>query len=174
MKTKRTTTKKSQARKPARRKRAAPAAKRRARRTVKGRTPRSAARKRPATKARRRKRAAPKRRPVARKRRTAAPRKKTPGAAAAGASAERPRARLVTGWQRGLGGEAGGQSGDLEAIPRREDVDSESVEELLEEGQSWEAGIVSGVEHADDETGEVRTREVPEDDVPEEYRDDKG
>jgi hypothetical protein len=168
MKRKRTTTKKSKARKPAGRKRSAPAAKRRAART--------ATKKRPAAKARSRKRAAPKRRPAAvPKRRTAAPKKAAPPprAGAAGASVERPRARLVTGWQRGLGGEAGGQSGDLEAIPRREDVDSESVEELLEEGQSWEAGIVSGVETADNETGEVRTREVPEDDVPEEYRDDE-
>jgi hypothetical protein len=69
-----------------------------------------------------------------------------------------------------LGPEAGGQSGDTEQISRVEIADSESVEELLEEGQAFEAGVVSGVENAPDaDEGEVRTREVPEDDVPEEY-----
>jgi hypothetical protein len=51
-------------------------------------------------------------------------------------------------------------------------VDSESVEELVEEGQAFEAGVVSGVEEAEDSTGKVRTREVPVDDVPEEYLDE--
>ncbi|MFZ0821272.1 MAG: hypothetical protein WAM91_14485 [Candidatus Acidiferrales bacterium] len=51
-------------------------------------------------------------------------------------------------------------------------MDSESVEELLEEGQSYEAEIVSGVEDAlDPDQDEVRTKEVPEDDVPGEYAD---
>jgi hypothetical protein len=73
--------------------------------------------------------------------------------------------------RRGLGPNAGGQSGDIQALPRAEDVDSESVEELSEEGQAFEAEVVSGVENAPDaDQGEVRTREVPEDDVPEEYR----
>ena len=73
--------------------------------------------------------------------------------------------------RRGLGPTAGGQSGDIQALPRAEDVDSESVEELSEEGQAFEAEVVSGVENAPDaDQGEVRTREVPEDDVPEEYR----
>jgi len=50
-------------------------------------------------------------------------------------------------------------------------VDSESVEELLAEGQSFEAEVVNGVEKAPDpDQGEVRTRQLPEDDVPEEYR----
>jgi hypothetical protein len=49
-------------------------------------------------------------------------------------------------------------------------VDSESVEELLEEGQTYEAEAISGVEDAlEPDQGEVQTREVPEDDVPEEY-----
>jgi len=47
---------------------------------------------------------------------------------------------------------------------------SESVDELLEEGNAFEADIVKGVEDAGDE-GEVHTHEVPEDDVPEEYLD---
>jgi hypothetical protein len=73
---------------------------------------------------------------------------------------------------RGLGGEAAGQSGDTEGISRAELADSESVEELLEEGQAFEAGIVSGVENAPDaDKGGVRTRQVPEDDVPQEYLD---
>jgi hypothetical protein len=73
--------------------------------------------------------------------------------------------------RRGLGPNAGGQSGDIQALPRAEDADSESVEELAEEGQAFEAEVVSGVENAPDaDRGEVRTHEVPEDDVPEEYR----
>jgi hypothetical protein len=74
---------------------------------------------------------------------------------------------------RGLGPEAGGQSGDTEGLSRAELADSESVEELLEEGQAFEAGIVSGVENARDaDKGGVRTRQVPEDDVPQEYLDE--
>lgn len=67
---------------------------------------------------------------------------------------------------------SGAQSGDLQGISRRERADSESVDELLEEGNAFEAGVVSGVEEADDsDTREVHTHEVPEDDVPEEYLD---
>jgi hypothetical protein len=65
-----------------------------------------------------------------------------------------------------------GQSGDVQGLSSVEDVDSESVEELLEEGQAFEAEAVSGVENAPDaDQGEVKTKEVPEDDVPPEYRD---
>ena len=71
---------------------------------------------------------------------------------------------------RGMGAAAGGQSGDTEGISRDENDDSESVEELLEEGQSYEAEAVSGVENARDaDQGEVRTHEIPQDDVPDEY-----
>jgi hypothetical protein len=64
-------------------------------------------------------------------------------------------------------------SGDLQGLSNVEDADSESVDELLEEGNAFEAGVVSGVEDADDHDGqEVRTREVPEDDVPGEYLDE--
>ena len=53
-----------------------------------------------------------------------------------------------------------------------ESADSESVSELLEEGNAFEADVVAGVEHVeDDEEQEVHTHEVPEDDVPEEYLD---
>jgi hypothetical protein len=66
-------------------------------------------------------------------------------------------------------GTGGGDFGGVSAV---EDADSESPEELLEEGQTFEAGIVSGVENAlDPDQGEVRTHEVLEDDVPEEYDD---
>jgi hypothetical protein len=79
---------------------------------------------------------------------------------------------LVSYEPRGLGARSGGQSGDTQGIAAKPDVDSESVEELLEEGQSYEAEVVEGVENAPDpDQGEVRTREVEEDDVPEEYRD---
>ena len=50
-----------------------------------------------------------------------------------------------------------------------EETDSESVEELVEEGQDFEAGVVAGIEEADASQGEVRTKQVPEDDVPREY-----
>jgi hypothetical protein len=53
-----------------------------------------------------------------------------------------------------------------------EGANSESADELLEEGQTFEAGIVSGVENArDPDQGEVRRHEVAQDDVPEEYDD---
>lgn len=68
---------------------------------------------------------------------------------------------------------AGTGAGDLQGISIVEDVDSESADELLEEGQAFEAGIVSGVEKAGDaEESEVITHEVLEDDVPKEYDDD--
>jgi len=64
-------------------------------------------------------------------------------------------------------------SGDLQGLSNVEGADSESVDELLEEGNTFEAGAVAGVEEADDsDEKEVRTREVPEDDVPGEYLDE--
>lgn len=66
-----------------------------------------------------------------------------------------------------------GQSGDNEQLSDIADADSESVEELVEEGNAFEAGIIQGVEDArTPDQSEVRTREVPEDDVPEEYLND--
>jgi hypothetical protein len=68
--------------------------------------------------------------------------------------------------------DAAGQSGDIQQLRDRAYADSESAEELVEEGNAFEAGIVSGVEDAPDaDVSEVHTREVPEDDVPEEYLD---
>ncbi len=61
-----------------------------------------------------------------------------------------------------------GQSGDLQGL------DSEEVTELLEEGQSFDAGIISGIEDAPPaDEGDIRTREVLEDDVPLEYLDEE-
>src|SRR6516225_1836471 len=67
---------------------------------------------------------------------------------------------------------AGAGGGDFGGVSVVEGADSESAEELLKEGQAFEAGIVSGVENAPDaDQGEVRTHEVQQDDVPEEYDD---
>jgi hypothetical protein len=69
--------------------------------------------------------------------------------------------------------ERAGQAGDLQGLSDVEDADAESVEELLEEGQSFEAEAVAGVEDAPDaDRGPVRTHEVKEDDVPDEYLED--
>lgn len=70
------------------------------------------------------------------------------------------------------GPDSAGQSGDLQGIREGGFADSESVGELIEEGNAFEAGVVAGVERAgDDGEREVETHEVPEDDVPEEYLD---
>lgn len=62
------------------------------------------------------------------------------------------------------------ESGDTQGLPDAAEADSESVEELLEEGQSYEAEAVGGVEDAPEpDVAEVHTRQVPEDDVPPEY-----
>ena len=66
---------------------------------------------------------------------------------------------------------SGRQSGDLQGLSGLQGPDSESVAELLEEGNPFEAAVVSGVEAADSDEREVRTHEVPEDDVPDEYLD---
>jgi len=95
------------------------------------------------------------------------------------ASAEKKRVRgksetadSVVFERRGLGAGWAGQSGDLQGLSGTENADSESVGELLEEGNAFEAEVVKGVEDAGDaDEGEVVTHEVPEDDVPGEYRD---
>lgn len=60
---------------------------------------------------------------------------------------------------------------DDEGLSQTPTADSESVDELLDEGNAFEAGIVSGVEQAEDSDAEVHTHEVREDDVPAEYLD---
>ncbi len=65
-----------------------------------------------------------------------------------------------------------GQSGDLQGLSNVEGADSESVDELIEEGNAFEADVVAGVESAGDaEEKEVHTHEVSEDDIPGEYLD---
>lgn len=73
----------------------------------------------------------------------------------------------------GLGPGSAGQSGDTQGLSDVEDNDSESIAELLEEGQYFEASVLSGIENAPPaDLAEVKTRQVPEDDVPEEYLED--
>jgi hypothetical protein len=122
------------------------------------------------------KRAAPKKK--------AAP-KKVPARKAAPAPTKRAASRKRTRGKReeiapvgfepaGLGARSGGQSGDLQGLSNRGRADSESVDELLEEGNAFEAEAVKGVEDADNaDEDEVHTHEVPEDDVPEEYEDNE-
>ena len=72
-----------------------------------------------------------------------------------------------------LGPDSAGQSGDLQGISDVADADSESVKELVEEGNAFEAAAVEGVENAKDpDVSEVTTRQAPEDDVPQEYLND--
>jgi hypothetical protein len=74
----------------------------------------------------------------------------------------------------GQGVRAGEQSGDLQGLSNVAGADSESVDELLEEGNAFEAEVVKGVEDAGDAgEGEVRTHEVPVNDVPGEYLNEK-
>jgi hypothetical protein len=73
---------------------------------------------------------------------------------------------------KGPAARSGGQSGDLQGLSSVEAADSESVVELLEEGNAFEAAVVAGVESAGNtDPREVRTHEVLEDDVPDEYLD---
>jgi hypothetical protein len=75
------------------------------------------------------------------------------------------RSRRLTGTETGQG-----RQSDFQGLSRKEYADSESVDELVEEGNIFEAGAIAGVEEADDsDEREVHTHEVSEDDVPEEY-----
>jgi hypothetical protein len=67
----------------------------------------------------------------------------------------------------GPGSGTAGQSGDIQGLTDVETADSESVRELVEDGQDYEAGIIDGIENAPDaDQGEIKTREVPEDEIP--------
>ena len=74
------------------------------------------------------------------------------------------------GWKRGLT-----PPDKVERLQQISDIpiaDSESVEELAEEGNAFEANAIYGVESArDPDVEEVITHEIPEDDVPGEYLD---
>ena len=115
-----------------------------------------------------RKKAEPKKKARTKK---AAPRKK-PARNNRAARGKKQKLATVTFEPRGLGANSGGQSGDLQGLSNSAGADSESVDELLEEGNAFEAEVVEGVENAPDaDQGEVRTHEVLENDVPDEYLD---
>ena len=79
---------------------------------------------------------------------------------------------VVSPKEKGMGPGSGGQSGDTQGLSDVPEADSESVEELIEEGQFFEAEVISGIENAPDaDVAEVHTRQVLEDDVPPEYQD---
>ena len=70
-----------------------------------------------------------------------------------------------------MGPDSAGQSGDTQGLSDVAEAGSESVVELVEEGQSFEAEAIEGVEDAEDGgVAEVHTKQVPEDDVPSEYQ----
>jgi hypothetical protein len=72
--------------------------------------------------------------------------------------------------EKGGGSASAGQCGDNQGLSDVAEAGAESVEELAEEGQSFEAEAIGGVEDAPDaDVAEVHTRQVPEDDVPAEY-----
>ena len=74
--------------------------------------------------------------------------------------------------EKGTGPGSAGQSGDTQGLSDEAEAGSESVTELVEEGQSFEAEVIEGIEDAPDaDVAEVHTKEVPEDDVPPEYQD---
>lgn len=117
-------------------------------------------RKSTASKLKRKKKAAPKpaKKRVIRREISSGPESSSLGSGIMRGARERPR--------RGLGEEAGGQSGDLQGLSEVEESNAESVEELLEEGQSFEAEVVDAVENTPDaDQGEVRTHERPESEV---------
>jgi len=117
----------------------------------------------------RKKKPAPKKKPVRSKKLTLKKKSRRRKKVTRGKNQAR-RGTLVV--ERGPGPGSAGQSGDIQGLPHVADTDSESVEELVEEGQAFEAEAISGVENAPDaDVAEVTTKEVPEDDVPPEYRD---
>lgn len=64
------------------------------------------------------------------------------------------------------------QSGDLQGLSDTPGADSESVRELIEEGQAYEAAIVDSIENVPPaDASEVKTKEIAADDVPPEYVD---
>jgi len=70
------------------------------------------------------------------------------------------------------GPDSAGQSGDLQGLSDSEESDNESVQELIEDGQFYEASVVDGVENAPSpEDGPIRTHKRREDDLPPEYTD---
>jgi hypothetical protein len=93
----------------------------------------------------------------------AAPRKKKAAQKKRGVRGKSRNVAAVTFEPKGLGANAGGQSGDLQGLSDAAGADSESVDELLEEGNAFEAEVVGGVENVTDaDQGGIRTHQVPE------------
>ena len=143
----------------------------------------TASRKAPATKGLAKKKAAPKK-PTAKAVEAKGVKAKAIAKKTSGAKSGRPTTRRSLGrsprrtdapfFRPGSDADSAGRSGDLQGLSNVESADSESVDELIEEGNAFEAGVVTGVEEAGDRgEREVRTREVPEDDVPSEYLDEE-
>jgi hypothetical protein len=111
-----------------------------------------------------------------------------PRSVAAGRTAQRNTTRIIGGSlasrgegqsvetinldAKGVDAKSGGQSGALQGLSDIESASSESVDELLEEGNAFEAEVVKGVEDAaDPDQGEVRTHQrSQEEDLPEDFR----
>lgn len=69
--------------------------------------------------------------------------------------------------QAGLGPGSAGQSGDTQGLSDIDEADSESIVELLEEGQYFEAEAIAGIEKAGDaEPKELRSKRVPKETDP--------
>ena len=69
-----------------------------------------------------------------------------------------------------FGPTSGDHASDDQGLPNIPEADSEGVKELVDEGQPFEGSAVDEVEETSEpEASEVRTRQVPEDDVPPEY-----
>jgi hypothetical protein len=126
--------------------------------------------------------------PKARTTQAKAPKNAKPRTAAAGRTAPRNTTRIIRSSlasrgegqsvetinldPKGLGFKSAGQSGALQGLSDIEGASSESVDELLEEGNAFEAEVVKGVEDARDaDEGEVRTHQRPQkEDLPEDFR----
>lgn len=70
-----------------------------------------------------------------------------------------------------LGPDAAGQSGDIQGLPDTPEAEDESVEELAEEGNAYEAAIVAGVENSPrPDESEMKTHdERPTNEIPPKY-----
>jgi len=71
---------------------------------------------------------------------------------------------------RGTGPDSAGQSGDTQGLSDVAEAGPDSVLELVESGQFFEAEAIQGIEEAPDaDVSGVKTKEVSEEDVPFEY-----
>lgn len=73
---------------------------------------------------------------------------------------------------KGLGPNSAGQSGDTQGISDQAESSSEGIEQLIEEGQFIEAGILEGIEDSGEgDPKPLRPKQFPIDDIPPEYQD---